>query len=77
MSTKLGVTHIITYRFSTNDFVKYEIKFVSSSDYFEAYDELNADVFGMMISVAGLMSRLHPRRGQIVDMFMSMGEKEK
>ncbi len=41
-----------TYRFSTDDEINYEIKFVPSSDFFDAYEELDADVFEMVISVA-------------------------
>ena len=39
------------YRFATNGEVRYEVKFVTSTDYFDAYADLEADVFEMIISV--------------------------
>lgn len=41
-----------SYYFTTIDNITYEIKFVPSSDFFAAYEELEADVFEMVISVA-------------------------
>ncbi len=40
------------YIFSTQGEVKYEIKFVPSTDYFSGYDALEVEVFEMVIAVA-------------------------
>ena len=40
-----------TYRFLTSDNIRYEIKFVPSTDLFNAYPNLEAEVFEMVISV--------------------------
>ena len=48
------------YRFLTEDAVAYEIKFVPSSEFFEDYEELDIDVFEMVISVAD-----NPRGGRM------------
>ncbi|MBC8154881.1 MAG: hypothetical protein H7Z72_18445 [Bacteroidetes bacterium] len=41
-----------SYYFTTVDNLTYEIKFVPSSDFFDAYPDLGVDVFEMVISVA-------------------------
>lgn len=40
------------YLFTTGADIKYEIKFVPSSEYFSAYMDLGAEVFEMVISIA-------------------------
>lgn len=40
-----------SYYFTTIDQLTYEIKFVPSSEFFEDYEELDVDVFEMVISV--------------------------
>ena len=40
------------YLFTTDIGIKYEIKFVPSSDYFNAYMDVDAEVFEMVISIA-------------------------
>ncbi len=40
------------YLFTTGTDIKYEIKFVPSSEYFNAYMDLGAEVFEMIISIA-------------------------
>ncbi len=40
-----------SYIFLTKDDIRYEIKFVPSTDYFNGYPDLEADVFEMVISV--------------------------
>ncbi|TAE34003.1 MAG: hypothetical protein EAZ91_01455 [Cytophagales bacterium] len=41
-----------SYFFSTDGGVKYEIKFVPSTEYFDGYEALDVDVFEMVIAVA-------------------------
>lgn len=41
-----------SYFFTTITDVVYEVKFVPSSDYFNAYMDLGAEVFEMVISIA-------------------------
>lgn len=40
------------YLFTTDVDIKYEVKFVPSSEYFNAYMDLGAEVFEMVISIA-------------------------
>ncbi len=48
------------YRFSTVAEVRYEVKFVPSTDFFDAYPGLGAEVFEMIISVVD-----NPRGGRL------------
>jgi uncharacterized membrane protein len=48
---ELGDEDRHVYRFATDSEIRYEVKFVSSTDYFNPYSDLEADVFEMIISV--------------------------
>ena len=63
------------YRFATDSEIQYEVKFVPSTDYFDTYSELEADVFEMIISVVAnpLGGRL-PADGRIEATIFSIFE---
>ncbi|UFH52971.1 DUF6169 family protein [Spirosoma sp. KNUC1025] len=63
------------YRFATNNEIRYEVKFVLSTDYFDAYSDLDAEVFEMIISVVDnpLGGRL-PADGRIEAMIFTIFE---
>ncbi|WP_020595567.1 DUF6169 family protein [Spirosoma panaciterrae] len=48
---ELTIEEQYVYRFVTNNEIRYEVKFVPSSDYFEAYLDMEAEIFEMVISV--------------------------